>query len=240
MVRFLTFFLLISAVQLKGQDEGSLISSSFQAGTGYTLKGGLTVGVQNWNGQQNEPLWGYNAGVTFDFLTQKRTSLFIDLGYHLKGSSFRVNSFNQSGQVSQLFLGNKFHNLALVLGAKSAWKIKEKTTAYILLGLRADFTLDYELVTYQGMDNYVNRFNYGMTVGGGVEFALADKHSIIVELQVNPDFSRQIQVPPGRFFNSFDRNYYTLSEQRVLNLAIELMVGYKFIKYKDDTNYDDF
>ena len=70
--------------------------------------------------------------------------------------------------------------------------------------------------------------NYGVWLGGGVEFQLA-KTSAFLELSISPDASRQVYMPPGINLNFTDAfgNQLTTREEKVFNFALEISLGFK-------------
>jgi hypothetical protein len=145
----------------------SLFSISLSAqtqGTYYSVKGGLTIGTQQWNSFEREPLFAYHGIVSAESIPEQgRFSLFAQLGYHVKGSTIRRtlfgspfnSSFNQL--TAQAF---KFYNVGLTLGAKQRLDDDPSGGFYYLFGIRGDYTVDTNLDEY---DTFVNSTNNGGT-----------------------------------------------------------------------------
>ncbi|MBK7429295.1 MAG: hypothetical protein IPI60_20815 [Saprospiraceae bacterium] len=60
---------------------------------------------------------------------------------------------------------------------------------------------------------------------------------IILELQVQPDFSRQVFIPTTRWNNPYNGQIQQLPEQNIRNLSVELSVGFRLLReivYEDD------
>lgn len=226
-------FFLIIGFGVCAQDEPIVNTGNLGSG-GYAfgLKGGPAISTQTWNGYQRNALLAYHIDVFSEIYGQwkegqngltKRSSLQVQLGYHQKGSSFR-NLFISTGPTPS----NVFHNISFALIGKGAYELRELMNAYYGLGLRLDYTLDYQLIGF-GVEG-VNRFNYGVWLGGGVEFELKKgKHVFFVEGNISPDLSRQVFVPAGFSTGIVDINGNPIltQEQKVLNLVLEVSFGVK-------------
>lgn len=201
----------------------------------YGIKGGFTAGLQKWNQFNRDPLLSYNGSIFLDGSQDGKFSFFGETGYHRKGSALRFNkSFytNSSGQTVEVparTINTVFHNVSLVLGAKSRYNWSKKMTGYYLFGLRADVNVKHSNnFAYSSINDFVNRFTYGLTVGGGVEWVLSEKMDILLELQVSPDIGRQVYVPQGTYYNHYTRRNETTPEQKITNTVLEIMVGFRF------------
>jgi hypothetical protein len=81
----------------------------------------------------------------------------------------------------------------------------------------------------------LNRFNYGITVGGGLERRLGSSPLMMqVELQAQPDFSLQIQSPALPYYDVQQRNVLIFAEQKVSNITFELTLGFKFAEFPEE------
>lgn len=205
-------------------------------GTAYGLKGGATIATQTWNGYQRNALYSYHADAFIEVLgawrdknetgSFKRSSFQAQLGYHRKGSAFR-NIIFQGNQPAP----NVFHNLSLGLLGKGAFKTGKKHNAYYGIGLHIDYTMTYQLQGF-GAQSGVNRFNYGIWLGGGYEWSLSESLALFVEISISPDISKQVYIPPGlptQFTDPISGQVILSTEQKVYNLPFELSVGIKFI-----------
>ncbi len=217
-------------------------------GTAFTAKGGLTIGTQRWNGADASlARFSYHAAGAFEFLTgwkdtkkvgervNKRQTIFgVGLGLHNKGNAVRVRF--QDPNNNSIFvreqLSNSFTNLSALFFAKGAHLSGTQTEVYYLMGLRIDYTVQFALLT-QGIDPYVNRLNYGLTLGGGMTYYIPNsRFGIFLEASISPDISRQLYVPAGIpiVYQADGRTYsYPSSELRVHNLILELSLGFKIL-----------
>lgn len=235
------------------------ISQSYAFG----VKGGLTVGFQKWdNTFQRDPLYRYH-GIAFieSADEEEKFSLFAQAGYHVKGSAirtFRTSYQTQNGNIVDIparEIPFEFHNISLVLGAKQKFNAGDVSKYYYLIGIRGDYTVDtklgpeidendpYYLFGIYPVEEFVRKFNYGFTIGGGYELGISEFVSTLVELTVNPDFSRQYlqprieNVPNPNSVISGGNSRIDIAERQIINTTIELTLGFRFlhkIEYIDD------
>jgi len=210
----------------------SIPTVSAQGGTIYSVKSGLTVGNQRWSNYNRRPLMKYHLAAAIESYSPENTSaIFLQGGYHLKGSAIRFNR-TISPTTGQEFPGRtdefRFHNLSLLVGAKQKFEIFDDSRLYYLVGVRGDYNLkaDFDRSFYEGVKDQINKFTFGVTVGGGLEIPLSHHLGIFFELTVAPDFSNQIYIPSHRNFRDPNRMN---PEQKVINVAIELSVGMRFL-----------
>ncbi len=230
-----------------------LLSMSFgvdgyaQGGFVFGFKGGLTLGLQNWNGLEQDPLFKYHGIAFIESLDEANDAfaIFVQAGYHLKGSAIRNrNFFNPiSGNVyrppAREFL---FHNLSLTFGGKRKYPYGD-AKVYYLLGIRGEYTITTNLDAYQAFNEanpaysiypwpfFVNRFNYGVTVGGGVELSFGELMGGLLEFSVNPDFSYQYRQPAiPNVQNPYTGQTTTIPERLIRNISFELSLGLRFLR----------
>ncbi|MEL6866415.1 MAG: hypothetical protein AAFP19_18465 [Bacteroidota bacterium] len=210
----------------------------------FGLKGGPSLGVQNWNGFERDPLFKYHVTSFIETAQEDaRFALFAQLGYHLKGSAIRNrNFFNPiNGQTfrppPQEFI---FRNIVLSVGAKRKYQLNN-SMVYYMLGIRGDYTVSTNLDEFNTAFNSVfttfpqpdgvQEFNYGVIIGGGIEFPITEFIGAMVELTVNPDFSRQYRQPPAQnVYDPFTGNNITISEREITNNTVELSIGFRFLR----------
>lgn len=233
-----------------------LSSQSWSQGTFYGVKGGLTIGNQQWNSFDRDPLVGYHAILSAESMpAEGKFSLFAQLGYHLKGSAIRRslfgNPFNNSfvSFPTQRF---EFHNLSLSLGAKQVITQIGASNVYYLFGIRGDYTLSTNLDEYERFTEAnqisagiypfnvyfsenqlfgVRRFNYGFLAGGGFNFPFSEYVEGILEFTINPDFSLQYEQPSiPNVTNPITGQMTTLQARKIRNLTFEITVGARFLR----------
>jgi opacity protein-like surface antigen len=201
----------------------------------HGVKGGLTIGTQKWNGQDREALFSYNAGYVYEnYTSNEKFSYLLELGYHVKGSAVRTNFYDLSGNLRQITTRNKFGQAGLLIGAKSVLDTKfAGAKVYYLIGARLEYTATDSIETIANLSNYINRVNYGITVGGGLEFKIADKALVCFEVQISPDFSQQIFMPPGNYIANYGGNtvFVQFQEQKVINTVVEIGAVLKLQRY---------
>ena len=227
----------------------------------FGIKGGLTVGLQKWDGFERDPLYKYH-GIAFIESAEEGSpfALFAQLGYHVKGSAIRTKEqvFNSPTGLrtfpatTQEF---QFHNVSLTLGGKRKYDFTSNTKVYYLLGIRGDYTVSTNLGSFdentthysfyfnRPVEENVRKFNFGATIGGGFELPLTEFVSANIELTVNPDFSRQYYREPINNViipNSGTNNTTNLPEQTIRNTTLELSIGLRFLRKIEYIDDDEF
>jgi hypothetical protein len=236
------FFLLFICLHLAGQ------------GSVFGVKGGLTMGRQRWEQNfQNGMLFRYHGAAFIESLgSDSRFALFAQAGYHVKGSAIRfargsfVDVNGQPVAVNPDPITFQFRNVALSVGAKQRLDnidLGEKKVFYTV-ALRGDYTLSTELGPkglaandpfrlYYPQEEFVKRFNYGITASGGIEMPFNELAGMILEFSFSPDFSFQYNQPPLNNVinpNPFGGNTtVNLPQQRISNMVFELSLGFRFL-----------
>jgi hypothetical protein len=235
------FYLLLTAANLSVKAQGTV----------YALKGGLAVGNQSFN---NGPTT--SNGLLFkpygDFLIESAPAdnsgvMYFQVGYHPRGHAKRFPSgayINSQGQqqafesFSQEFI---FHNVGLTVGFKKR-NILNNPNAYYILGLRGEYTVADNLATasgggiyslYNPTSDFVNKFVYGLTLGGGYEFPFSELTGGFIEFSVHPDIGRQYFQPALQvnFRDPFSGQTITsIPEQSIRNLSFEITIGFRFLR----------
>ena len=163
---------------------------------------------------------------------------------HVKGSAIRNQRFvdvngNLFEPSTTEFL---FRNLSVVVGAKQKFDFGATGKKFYSFGIRADYTLNTNLDEYQNgtfsspayypIDFFVRKFNYGVSVGGGLEFPFSELIGAVVDLSINPDLSFQYRQPPvGNVISPFNPSQtITIPERKIVNVSVELSVGFRFLR----------
>ena len=213
----------------------------------YGVKGGLTLGTQKWDNSLNrDPLFRYH-GIAFieSAPEDNSTAIFGQLGYHVKGSSIRtfattVQTTQGLREVPARSTAFEFQNISLTFGGKKKYELNNKY-AYYMLGIRGDYTVGTNLEEYIEINEFypiypfesqVRHFNYGVTVGGGLEFPLGEYISGILEFSVNPDFSKQYEQPQLNDVPAPNQGGQTrtIPERKIVNNTFELSLGIRFLR----------
>ena len=203
----------------------------------FGVKGGPTAAYQLWNDRSrgNSLLARYHAALFIESHDNEedKYAIYSQFGYHVKGSAVRFRGgvdFNNIA-IPPRTSALEFRNLSLIVGAKMKNELSNRSKWYYALGLRGDYTLDYQLDLYTGYGPGVRPWNFGITLGSGIQWDIEELIGVIVELNIHPDFSRQIYVPPLRNFpDPFTGTLRQLPEQNIRNVAIELSVGFRFLR----------
>lgn len=212
----------------------------------FGVKGGLLLGTQSWNNFERDPLIKYH-GIAFieTYDEEGQVALFAQAGLHRKGSAIRGRNFINlsNGEIfrprTQEFV---FNNVSLTVGAKMKNWLSETTRWHYLLGLRGDYTVSTNLDEYEALnqangglffpsDAFVQELNYGVTLGGGLEFDLGELVGALVEFTVNPDFSLQYRQPAiSNVYNPYTGTNTTIGERTIRNITFEVSVGFRFLR----------
>ncbi|MFT5386605.1 MAG: hypothetical protein ACI8VT_003751 [Saprospiraceae bacterium] len=209
----------------------------------FGVKGGLTTSFQKWDNFQRDPLFSYH-GIAFIETApeENKFAVFAQIGYHVKGSAIRNRNFVNvvTGTVSKPPTTKfKFNNISLTLGGKQKYDWGADKKLYYLFGFRGDYTIDTNLDQYEDFnlvypiypfDAFVRNWNYGATIGGGLEFPVSDYVSAIIEFTVNPDFSKSYRQPPIlNVYDPYTGSNRTFSEREITNTTFEISVGFRFL-----------
>jgi hypothetical protein len=232
------------------------LNSWAQDGTYFGLKGGLTIGTQQWNSFDRDPLLGYHGILSMESASSGgQFSLFAQAGYHIKGSAIRRSLFGNPFNASFVsFPPQKFEfqNLSLSLGGKQYIKDVGTSRLYYMFGIRIDYTLDTNLDEYEAfvdrnpvfagfypLNIYysgetllgIRRLNYGFIAGGGLTLPFSEFIEGLVEFSVNPDFSLQYEQPSiPNILDPFNGQTRTIPERKIRNLTFEITVGVRFLR----------
>jgi hypothetical protein len=222
-------------------------SELFTQSYAFGLKGGLTIGVQQWDGFERDPLFKYHGIAFIESAPEgNQFAIFAQAGYHQKGSAIRNGFFtnpingNLESAPTQEFI---FHNISLVLGGKQKYAFGSgESKLYYLVGLRGEYTAGTNLESYQSTNNFNRAFaiypfpesvihwNYGITAGGGMEVPFSEFVCGLLEFTVNPDFSRQYRQPSiPNVRDPFTGESRTIPERIIRNIAFEVTLGLRFL-----------
>ncbi len=234
-----TFLLvLVGMGQVEAQESGGFY---------FGIKGGPAIGFQKWNNFQRDPLFRYHAIVFIESATEESVALFAQAGYHVRGSAIRTPAYvNFLGQdINGFTTPFEFRNASLSVGAKQRFDLGINKKFYYMFALRGEYTLSTDLRPdfledddpcgiFYPFEGFVQKFNYGLTVGGGIEFTLSEFVAILTEFTISPDISRQYrqpEVPNVRScgFGGSSSNQ-TLGEREITNTTLEISLGFRFLR----------
>lgn len=211
---------------------GLLIFSEAKAqDNAYGFLGGVTVGMQRWNGFERDPLLSWNGRVFYESLLSDKLSVVGELGLHNRGSSI-LSQYTVPGT-------NKFttnyskiviRNASFLGAAKQVYNVNESVEAFIKLGVRLEYTVADTFEIFQGFSDAIQPFNYGITFGGGFHFGPKDGPlQFVLDAQISPDFSQQIYAPAGFVYNRYTQQNQAFAEQKVSNITFEISLGIRFV-----------
>lgn len=216
----------------------------------FGVKGGLTIGTQQWgNSFERDALFRYHGAAFIETLAEANEfAVFAQAGYHVKGSSIRTNVFTTGGDNRQFVTPFEFRNVGIMLGGKQKFDIGvTDNKLYYLFGVRGEYTIDTDfgiteediinfpfLARIYPVETFVQDFTYGVTLGGGIEVPLGDLVGMVLEFTVNPDFSNQYNQP--QINNVIDPNpnasrpTFSIPERQIRNLTFEVTAGFRFLR----------
>ena len=217
---------------LAGLSTSPMVAQSYAFGA----KGGLTVGMQKWNGfAGRDALIRYHGDLFIESATEENlSSLYAQLGYHVKGGALRTNRWYDPVTMQEFrptTQSMEFGNLSLVLGAKQKFDIGGGSRAYYGFGARVDYNLMTNFggffQTYEGLEN---KFTWGVTVQVGSELYLGEFVSGFLEVSFSPDLSKQIYIPPqDTGYTDSSGRRIVLREQDIANIILEVSMGIRLL-----------
>lgn len=251
MYRRLLFLLTFLPLTLSAQfiDEEGVYGEDW-GGYLWGVRGGLSLGSQDWSNIETELGLGFHGDLFLESIpTQGTFSFWSSLGYHQRGSRIsrrRAITFQGNGVVlpADDFV---FNNVVLSIGGKQVVTALGLGDAYYLIGVRAEYNVSTNLGEYDVLSStqgipyrsayplnsyeFINRFTYGVTAGGGVIFPLSERIGGFVELSAQPDLSFQYnQGPINNVRDPFGGGNTTLGERAIRNFTIEISVGLRFLR----------
>jgi hypothetical protein len=209
----------------------------------FIIKGGATIGTQKWdNSFDGQPLVRYNGAFAIETQSEEEeyAAFFTEIGYHVKGSSTRSRFLFQGGGIQNFQQHFIFNNLSLLLGAKQKKVLDANKKYYYLYGLRGDYTLSTNIdeLTQANQYVYINnplmggvqRWMFGLTVGGGLEINFRELIGAQIELTLNPDITPQYRQGPINNVIVPSLGTVNIPERRIRNTTVELTVGLRLLR----------
>jgi len=227
-------FLILCTIQLNAQEE--------VGGFHFGPKMGLTIGTQNWDGFERNPMYNYHFALFAESLDPDlRGSLYAQLGYHSRGSGLRLQILNLGGAfTSQSFI---YRNVSLGLGVKKRIVTENLSTPYYFVGIRGEYNVSNNLREVReefsiGASNlfypfevFVRKITYGISFGGGFEFAGNEFMQPVIEFNVSPDLNFQYESEEiGSVINPFNGQTVNLPARNIRNVTFEVSLVLKFLR----------
>ena len=112
------------------------LSVQAQEGSAFGVKGGFTIGTQQWNNLDQGPLFTWHGDVYVESLVEGNAfALIAQLGYHNRGSARRNQRiFTQNSDFFTINQSFEFNNISLMLGAKQKYDLNTNSKFYYLIG----------------------------------------------------------------------------------------------------------
>jgi Outer membrane protein beta-barrel domain len=211
----------------------------------WGVKGGPTIGTQAWNGDnQRDPLISYQGDLFYETISEEGSSaFFMSGGLHVRGSKIitRASTYTNSAGMAVSYPSTstsfQFRNITVILGIKKYFASKLRTLYYDF-GLRAEYNISNNLTDYNSyifsayypIKDNVNKFVYGLTLGGGIDIPLNEKVSTFFEIGFNQDISRQYFRNVIKYATDYNGNVYSVPEQSIRNFSVDITFGVKFLR----------
>lgn len=226
--------------------------SAWAQSTAFVFSGGPTIGTQRWdNSFSREPLFQWHATLAAESVNNEddNSSVYAQIGYHVKGSAVRLRFFNFAGTSAfQTIDRFKFNNLSLVLGAKQKFPLGAGKSKYFYFGgIRGDYTISTNLdelaernkasgntlALLYPLEGGVRRLMAGVSAGAGIQMPLSDLIGAEFKLSIHPDFTLQYNQPPIPNVIIQDisgQRIVTIEQRQIRNVAVELSVGLRLLR----------
>ena len=208
----------------------------------FGAKGGTALNWQSWGsgvstGLARNQLISFPADIFIESYDEEgKGSFYAQLGYRTRGSSYRAFSNFGTTNVNQSF---KFNNIVLEVGVSKTVALKfMNMTPFYKVGLRGEYTvntnLDDYLVfnsLYYPVDEFVKRFPWGFTAGGGFTYDIEELYGFLFEFTVNPDIGIQYEQPPlNNVRDPYTNQPTSIPLRQVRNLSLEFKIGIRFLR----------
>lgn len=227
-----------------------LFDLAAQNGSAFGIKVGPSIGFQNWGRSGQSSLLARYHGVAYieTYSPGAEYALFAQTGFHVRGGALRLRGGTFTSTNGSIFNRSarsfpyEFNNISLSLGAKQRF-VSDAATYYWLLGIRGEFTVSDNLEDYHPENDpfalfnqihpfpgtAVRKINYGVIVGGGLDFMFSELVGGLIELSISPDFSNQYMagsVP----FSDINGNEQFTGERAIKNISVELSLGIRLLR----------
>lgn len=203
------------------------------------------MGNQRWNDGGDQAMsFRYHGAVRIESLNLENdnSSLFAQVGYHVRGSSNRFRFLGQGGAVFRNSITYEFRNASLILAMKKKYDFGTKNKYYYFAGLRGDYTINTNLSSLSDgnpfftiiypSDGFVRHWIAGLSGGGGLELNLKELVGASIEFSVHPDLTQQyVQPAVGNVIDPNNPGFpLTIGARNIRNVTFELSVGLRLIR----------
>ena len=214
--------------------------------TAYVLNAGPTLGLQKFdNGGDQQVLFKYHVALAIESVNNEddKSAGFLQVGYHVKGSANRLSLNFPNGNSGNFSREFRYNNLSLAIGAKQKFPLGTAgTSRYFYYGaIRGDYTLSTNIDElsnqFSGYTDinapqvaFMNRWMFGLSIGGGLQFPLSELMGGQLTLSVCPDVTNQYRQPAiPNVTNPSGGGNVTIPERRIRNTAVELSFGLRLL-----------
>ena len=199
----------------------------------FGLKGGPTVAFQQWNGyQKSNPLLAFHIMGHLESYGEG-SSFFLNAGLNPKGRGLRFNDYVSpiSGKVIRGGYSRiVFKNAEMVAGIKKYYGLNYNFDWFYSFGVRGSYTYGTEFGEIGYLNtNGIRKWNYGVSAGGGIRLIANEFVRPLLHITFSPDLSQQIYIPPQELATP-SGNRYTLQEQEIRNISLEIGITLQFLR----------
>lgn len=213
-------------------------SECFSQSYYFGPKAGLSIGTQKWlRNTGNRPLLNIHGDFFMESYDENLTGSFYgSLGWHVRGSSFRILNLNNFESLSR---GYNFNNISLQFGAKKPGRFSSQLRYFYGFGLRAEYTVSTNLTEFASttyalffpMEQFVVKFIYGVSVNGGFIWDKNEFFQPFIEFSFHPDLSAQYNQPISFMaVNPWNNQPVTIQPNKIRNVSFEISVGMRFLR----------
>lgn len=212
--------------------------------TAFVFNAGPSFGFQKWeNGGDKQVLFAYHASFGIESVNNEDDNIsFVgQLGYHVKGSANRLNFLSPGGGIAFYSEQFRYNNLSLLTAIKLKFPLGNtgRQRYFYLGGIRGDYTVSTNidelnqdpLYYYYPQVEAMNRWMFGLTIGGGWQFEFSELVGGQITISLNPDVTPQITQPQITVYDPYNPGQLvTIPAQRVRNTTIEISFGIRLLR----------
>ncbi len=200
----------------------------------FGFKGGPSLNNQTWSMQGGDRalLLAYFGDIYIESASSEKYAFGASLGYHIRGSAQKFSGGQNinGGFNSAVRYPSRLGNASLLVYMKQYFvRPNTENRYYYFLGGRLEYNLMKDMGRYAIFAPLVKDFTYGITVGGGYDFAFGDLWGGFAEISIAPDFGKQIYVPQSTIPDPQTGTQMVIEEGAVFNFSIELAVGLRLM-----------
>jgi hypothetical protein len=228
----LIFSLLILFISLYSYSQTSKEDCKFNYGFKLGLVSAYQTSVTLINHEEysSDNRLGMDIGGFIEFLNYKNFSLLTEAHFIQKGFRSNISTY-KNGTVSQAMISSeiiqtKINYLSFnLLGKFSIPFLSIKP--YLIAGPRLDKLLSYSEDNLNGIYKYINKYNWGISVGFGISKSLSRKIILSSEFRFSKDFTG-FKITDYYYRNIYQYTYGNEVSATFKNNSFEFLLGIAF------------